>query len=597
MRTHYCGEVTEKLVDQSVQICGWVHRRRDHGGVIFVDLRDREGLLQVVFDPEIASKHFEQAEKLRSEYVIQIEGKVRLRPEGLANKNLKTGKIEVAVSELNILNHAKVLPFPIDEYHPVGEENRLKYRYIDIRRPEMTKKLKLRSEMNKAIRDFMHKEHFLEVETPFLTRATPEGARDYLVPSRTHPGEFFALPQSPQQFKQLLMMSGLDRYYQIVRCFRDEDLRADRQPEFTQLDVETSFLDEQDIQTLFEKMMAHIFKHCIGADLPTPFKRMTYAEAMEKYGVDKPDLRIDLELVTIDDLVQAVDFKVFAGPANDKTGRVAALKLPGGCDKLSRKELDDYGKYVSIFGAKGLAYIKINDICQGMAGLQSPILKFFDEATIQNILKRVNATTGDIVFFGADHAEIVNDALGNLRIKLAQDLNLINDSWQPLWVVDFPMFEHNKDHNRWYALHHPFTAPQGENLEAFLQSPHEHLSRAYDMVINGYEVGGGSIRINQFETQMKVFELLGIDEVEAKAQFGHLLEALELGCPPHGGIAFGLDRIAMLLTRSDSIREVIAFPKTQNASCPLMNAPAKAEPSQLIELGLRTIKKESAKED
>lgn len=601
MRTHYCGEVTETSIGQEVQVYGWVHRRRDHGGVIFVDLRDREGLLQVVFDPNnesmLAKDIFNTAEQLRNEFVIEVKGNVRPRPEGQENANLTTGKIEVEATSLSILNRSKVLPFPIDEYHPVGEEHRLKYRYVDIRRPEMTKKLVIRSKLNKAIRNYLDKENFLEVETPFLTKATPEGARDYLVPSRTHPGEFFALPQSPQQFKQMLMMAGLDRYYQIVRCFRDEDLRADRQPEFTQLDVETSFLDEGEIQAIFEDMICKVFKECIGAELPQPFLKMTYADAMEKYGVDKPDLRIPLELVTINDLVKDVDFKVFSGPANDPEGRVAALKLPGGCEKLSRKELDDYGKYVGIFGAKGLAYIKVNDRNKGVEGLQSPILKFFGAEVIEAILTRLQAETGDVIFFGADNVEIVNAALGNLRVKLAEDQDLIRNEWQPLWIVDFPMFEHNKEHNRWYSLHHPFTAPNFESLDELEKNPHHSLSRAYDMVINGYEVGGGSIRIDNHETQMKVFELLGIEKEEAEEQFGHLLEALQLGCPPHGGIAFGMDRLAMLMTDSSSIREVIAFPKTQNATCPLMSAPAKANTEQLIELGLRVTVKDKKSEE
>jgi aspartyl-tRNA synthetase len=591
MRTHYCGEVTELNVGQEVHVYGWVHRRRDHGGVIFVDLRDREGLLQVVFDPanEAMAAHnlFHFAEELRNEFVLEVKGKVRLRPDGQYNPNLITGKIEVEATSLTILNRSKALPFPIDEYHPVGEEHRLKYRYIDIRRPEMTRKLVIRAKLNKSIRDYLDSKNFLEVETPFLTRATPEGARDYLVPSRVRPGEFYALPQSPQQFKQLLMMAGLDRYYQIVRCFRDEDLRADRQPEFTQLDVETSFLNESEIQAIFEEMICKVFKECIDVDLPQPFVKMTYADAMEKYGVDKPDLRIPLELVTISDLVKDVDFKVFSGPANDPEGRVAALKFSGGCEKLSRKELDDYGKYVSIFGAKGLAYVKVNDRNKGMDGLQSPILKFFSPEVIDTILNRLKAETGDVIFFGADNKEIVNAALGNFRIKLAEDQNLVKKEWQPLWVIDFPMFEHNKEHNRWYALHHPFTAPNCESMEKSEKDLRHCLSRAYDMVINGYEVGGGSIRIDNHEMQMNVFELLGIDKEQAEEQFGHLLEALQLGCPPHGGIAFGMDRLAMLMTGSSSIREVIAFPKTQNAICPLMNAPAKASAEQLIELGLR----------
>jgi len=591
MRSHYCGQVTEKVVDETVSLQGWVHRRRDHGGVIFVDLRDKEGLVQVVFNPQ-KTDMFKLAETLRHEFVISIVGKVRFRPEGLDNPNLTTGKIEVEANELTVLNAAKPIPFPIDEYHLVGEEHRLKYRYIDIRRPEMTERLKIRAKLNHSIRNYLEKLSFTEVETPILTRSTPEGARDYLVPSRTQPGQFFALPQSPQQFKQLLMMAGIDRYYQIVRCFRDEDLRADRQPEFTQLDAELSFVDEHEVQQIFEDMMRHVFKEVLDVELAEQFPSMSYAQAMEKYGVDRPDLRIPLELVTIDELVKDVEFKVFSSPAKEEKGRVAALKLPKGCELLSRKELDDYGKYVGIYGAKGLAYIKVNDKEKGMAGLQSPILKFFNEETIHAILDKVEAKTGDVIFFGADHHEIVEAALGNLRVKLAHDHGLIENTWRPVWIVDFPMFEKDKDTVRLQALHHPFTAPKIDDVDELIKDPLNTLSRAYDMVINGYEVGGGSIRIHNIETQLKVFELLGMNKEEAYEQFGHLLEALEYGCPPHGGIAFGLDRVAMLMTGASSIRDVIAFPKTQNATCPLMNAPAHVDAKQLIDLGIRVTQTE-----
>ncbi len=586
MRSHYCGQVTEELINETVQLQGWVHRRRDHGGVIFIDLRDREGLVQVVFDPS-KQDMFALAEQLRNEFVIQIEGLVRARPEGLANPNLATGKIEIAADKLTILNKAKPLPFPLDDYHPVGEEHRLQYRYIDLRRPEMGDRIRFRHQVNKALRSFLDNQGFIEVETPVLTRSTPEGARDYLVPSRTQPGKFFALPQSPQQFKQLLMMSGMDRYYQIVRCFRDEDLRADRQPEFTQLDIETSFMDETQNMALFETMIRNLFKDLLDVELPNPFPQMTYAEAMSRYGSDRPDLRINLEIIDISDIVKDTEFKVFAEPAVDPHGRVAALKLPKGCDLLSRKELDDYGKFVAIYGAKGLAYIKVNDRQAGTQGLQSPILKFLDEAVIEAILDRVAAQTGDIVFFGAGPNTIVNAALGALRVKLAEDQDLVTEQWCPLWVVDFPMFEKEAGTVRWQALHHPFTAPKFADADALAADPGQAISRAYDMVLNGSEIGGGSIRIHNYQLQLEVFKLLGINEQEAQEQFGHLLEALQYGCPPHGGIAFGLNRLAMLMTNSNSIRDVIAFPKTQNATCPLMAAPAAVNPKQLIDLGIR----------
>lgn len=582
-RTHYCGEVTEQLLGQKVTVMGWAHRRRDHGGVIFIDFRDREGLVQVVINPD-QKDLFATAEKIRNEFVLQVTGEVRARLEGTVNEKLKTGKIEIVAENLEILNAAEPVPFRIDEHQNISEEVRLKYRYLDLRRHEMSQRLRLRANITKTMREYLNAQGFVDVETPFLTKTTPEGARDYLVPSRVHPGEFFALPQSPQLFKQLLMMSGLDKYYQIVKCFRDEDLRADRQPEFTQLDIEMSFIDESDIQNLVENMMRQIFKNIINVELPEQFPKMTYAEAMWKYGSDKPDMRIPLEFIEVADLMRDVDFKVFSGPANDKESRVAALKVPGGAD-ISRKEIDDYTQLVGIYGAKGLAYIKVNDLDKGMEGLQSPIIKFIPEKTVNELLNRVNAKTGDIVFFAADKIKIVNESLGALRSKLGHDRKMFTSDWAALWVVDFPMFEYAD--GRWNSLHHPFTAPVVKSLEDLTTSPGDLISRGYDMVINGYEVGGGSIRIHQTEMQQKVFELLGIGAEEAQTKFGFLLDALKFGCPPHGGIAFGVDRITMLLANTTNIRDVIAFPKTQTASCLMTNAPSKADLKQLQELGIK----------
>ena len=583
MRSHYCGDIDAALIGEEIAVCGWVHRRRDHGGVIFVDLRDREGLLQVVFDPD-RPEIFAEAERIRGEYVLAVKGRVRERPEGTVNPTMKTGQVEVLVHDLTVLNRSETPPFHHDEQ--ANEELRLKYRYLDLRREEMLTNLRLRHKVTIAMRNFLDEHGFIDVETPMLTRATPEGARDYVVPSRTHPGKFFALPQSPQLFKQLLMMAGLDRYYQIARCFRDEDLRADRQPEFTQLDVEMSFIDESDVTGVMESMIRSVFKQVLDVDLPSPFPRISYADAMQRFGVDKPDLRIGLELVEIADLVDAVEFKVFAGPANDPDGRVAALCLPRGND-LTRKEIDDYAAFVARHGAKGLAYVKVNDANKGREGLQSPILKFLPDAAIAGILERTNAATGDLIFFGADKARVVNDAMGALRERLGADLGLITGTWSPLWVVDFPMFERDVQTKKWQPLHHPFTAPAVDDPDALLADPGSALSRAYDMVLNGSEIGGGSIRIHDRDMQSAVFKLLDISKEEAEEKFGFLLSALEYGCPPHGGIAFGLDRIVMLMAGAESIRDVIAFPKTQTASCPLTNAPGAISADQLKEAGIR----------
>ncbi|MAK90278.1 MAG: aspartate--tRNA ligase [Oleibacter sp.] len=589
MRTHYCGDINETLIDQTVTFCGWVHRRRDHGGVIFLDVRDREGLVQVVFDPDTVDA-FNTADSVRSEFVVQISGRVRGRPEGTTNPNMKTGLIEVLGKEITILNKAATPPFPLDGYSDVGEDVRLKYRYMDMRRPEMQDKLRFRSKVTTGIRNYMDEHGFLDIETPILTRATPEGARDYLVPSRTHEGSFFALPQSPQLFKQLLMVSGFDRYYQIAKCFRDEDLRADRQPEFTQIDIEASFIDEEQIMGLTQDMIKGIFQKELGVDLGD-FPRMPFSEAMSKYGSDKPDMRIPMEIVDVEEFLQDIDFKVFAAPAKDPKCRVAALKVPGGAE-LSRKQIDEYTKFVGIYGAKGLAWIKVNELEKGVEGLQSPIIKFIGDDNTMKIMEKLDAKNGDIVFFGADKTKVVCEALGALRCKVAEDLNMYTSEWAALWVVDFPMFEENDDGSM-TALHHPFTAPScsPEELKA---NPLEALSRAYDMVLNGVELGGGSIRIHDQSMQETVFEVLGISEEEQREKFGFLLDALKFGAPPHGGLAFGLDRLIMLMTGANSIREVIAFPKTQSAACVMTQAPGVVSTAQLRDLHIKLREKPKA---
>ncbi|MGA1731121.1 MAG: aspartate--tRNA ligase [Steroidobacteraceae bacterium] len=582
MRSHYCGELNEAHVGEEVSLCGWVHRRRDHGGVIFLDLRDREGITQVVYDPDTEAS-FAVAEGVRSEYVVQVRGRVRARPEGTSNPDMPTGMIEVLGKELTILNAAQTPPIQLDEHVDVHEDIRLRYRYIDLRRTEMVQKLRFRSKVTNTIRNFLDQHGFLDIETPILTRATPEGARDYLVPSRTHEGRFFALPQSPQLFKQILMAAGMDRYYQIAKCFRDEDLRADREPEFTQVDIETSFMNEESVMAVTEDMIRQVFRTHLDVDLGE-FPKMTYAEAMRRFGSDKPDMRISLELVDVADLMQDVDFKVFSGPARDAESRVVALRVPGGAS-ISRKEIDDYTRFVGIYGAKGLAWIKVNDLAAGTEGLQSPIVKFMPEATVTQLMSRLAVENGDIVFFGADKADVVNVALGALRVRVANDLGQVAPGWAPLWVIDFPMFE--KDGNGGLTpLHHPFTSPSC-STEELNANPAAALSRAYDMVLNGTELGGGSIRINVPETQQAVFKVLGIGDDEAKEKFGFLLDALRYGCPPHGGIAFGLDRLIMLMTGSTSIREVIAFPKTQSAACLLTDAPGQVSLEQLNELSIR----------
>ena len=588
MRTHYCGLVDDSLIDETVTLCGWVDRRRDHGGVIFLDMRDREGVVQVVFDPD-TGEHFERADSVRSEYVLCITGRVRARTPDTVNPNMASGRIEVLGKTLQILNAALTPPFPLDAHHSVGEDVRLRYRYMDLRRPEMQENLIARAKITSSIRRYLDGEGFLDIETPILTRATPEGARDYLVPSRTQPGAFFALPQSPQLFKQLLMVSGFDRYYQIARCFRDEDLRADRQPEFTQIDIETSFLDAEGVMAITESMVRSLFSEQLGVELGD-FPRMTWADAMERYGSDKPDLRIPWELVSIDDLMSEVDFKVFSGPANDPDSRVAAWRVPGGAT-LSRKEIDDYTKYVGVYGAKGLAWIKANERAAGIAGLQSPIIKFMPDETVMAMLDRLELQDGDIVFFGADKRSVVNESLGALRLKVAADLNQIQTMWAPLWVVDFPMFERD-DKGGLTALHHPFTAPAC-SVDALRESPETALSQAYDMVLNGSEIGGGSVRIHDQAMQQAVFDLLGIDEAEAESKFGFLLGALRHGAPPHAGLAFGLDRLVMLMVGGHSIRDVIAFPKTQSAQCVMTEAPGLVSDQQLRELSLRPKRPES----
>ncbi len=587
MRTHMCGAINTQQLGETVSICGWVHRRRDHGGVIFIDLRDRAGLVQVVIDPDVADT-FATAESVRSEYVLQITGLVRHRPEGTVNSNMHSGAIEILARDIVVLNESETPPFPVESEIEVNEELRLRYRYIDLRRTVMQEKMKVRRDVTRVLRNFLDDNEFFEIETPYLTKATPEGARDYIVPSRTHENAFFALPQSPQLYKQMLMIAGMDRYYQVVRCFRDEDLRADRQPEFTQLDIETSFMDEHEIMHIMEEMIRQLFIKVIGVNLGDKFPRMTHQEAVSRFGIDRPDLRIPLELVDIAEDMKDVDFKVFSAPANDPKGRVVAMRVPNAGD-LSRKDIDALTKYVSIYGARGLAYIKVNDLAAGVDGLQSPIVKFAPAEVWDSVLAKTGAQNGDLIFFGADKANIVNEAMGALRVKLGHDLKLLQGDWKPVWIVDFPMFDWDEKTNRYNAIHHPFTAPSC-SVEELIANPATALSRAYDLVLNGTEVGGGSIRINRTAMQQTVFGILGIGEEEAREKFGFLLDALKYGAPPHGGLAFGLDRLVMLMTGSTSIRDVIAFPKTQSAACPLVNAPAVVTDEQLKELGIRLIR-------
>lgn len=586
MRSHYNGDLLNVSEGDQVTVAGWVHSKRDLGGLIFMQIRDRSGIVQAVVDPDKAEL-FAKAETLKSEFVISATGMVRNRPADMINKDMVTGTIELVLTELEVLNQAAPPAILIDGHEEVSEEKRLKYRYLDLRRPEMQQKILFRNKVAKHLRDFLETENFADIETPILTKATPEGARDYLVPSRTNKGSFFALPQSPQLFKQLLMMSGFDRYYQIVRCFRDEDLRADRQPEFTQLDIETSFMDEEAIMSMMEKMIRGLFLKTLDVDLGD-FPRMPYAEAMKRYGSDKPDLRVSIELIDVEDLLKDVEFKVFSGPANDDNGRVAAICVPGGAE-LSRKQIDQYTEYAGRYGAKGLAWVKVKEIGKGIEGVQSPIAKFLNDDIINEILARTNAAAGDILLFGADSNRVVTDSLGALRLKVAEDRGLVEDAWKPLWVIDFPMFEEDK--GQMHALHHPFTAPQENDVEKLRAAPTETLSRAYDMVLNGCEVGGGSVRIHNQDIQAAIFDILGIEKQEAEEKFGFLLEALKYGCPPHGGIAFGLDRLVMLMVGADSIRDVIAFPKTTTASCPLTSAPSKVSAAQLEELAIATISK------
>jgi aspartyl-tRNA synthetase len=582
-----CGVLNTEQLGDTVSICGWVHRRRDHGGVIFIDLRDRAGLVQVVVDPDLADT-FATAESVRSEYVLKITGLVRHRPEGTVNANMHSGAIEILAKDIVVLNESETPPFPVESEIEVNEELRLRYRYIDLRRTVMQEKMKVRRDVTRVLRNFLDDNEFFEIETPYLTKATPEGARDYIVPSRTHENAFFALPQSPQLYKQMLMVAGMDRYYQVVRCFRDEDLRADRQPEFTQLDIETSFMDENEIMHIMEEMIRQLFIKVIGVNLGDKFPRMTHQEAVSRYGIDRPDLRIPLELVDIAEDMKDVDFKVFSAPANDPKGRVVAMRVPNAGD-LSRKDIDALTKYVSIYGARGLAYIKVNDLSAGLEGLQSPIVKFAPAEVWDSVLAKTGAQNGDLIFFGADKAGIVNEAMGALRVKLGHDLKLLQGDWKPVWVIDFPMFDWDEKSGRYNAIHHPFTAPSC-SVEELVANPGAALSRAYDLVLNGTEVGGGSIRINRTSMQQTVFEILGIGEDEAREKFGFLLDALKYGAPPHGGLAFGLDRLVMLMTGSSSIRDVIAFPKTQSAACPLVSAPAVVTDEQLKELGIRLIR-------
>ena len=588
MRSHFCGEVDEKLIGETVELCGWADTRRDHGGVVFVDLRDHKGIVQIVTEPDQAEA-FDIAQTIRYEFCLRVRGTVRRRPEGQENENLVSGFVEVVVQEMEVLNPARPLPFQLDE--EAGEEIRLRYRYLDMRRPQMQQTLRMRAQLVRALRRYLEDREFNEIETPILTKATPEGARDYLVPSRVHEGQFYALPQSPQLFKQLLMMGGMDRYYQIARCFRDEDLRADRQPEFTQLDMEMAFVEQEDVLSLAEDMIRHVFREVKGVELADPFPRMSWEEAMRRFGSDKPDLRVPLELVDVAEHLAHVEFKVFSGPANDPRGRVCCLRVPGAGEVMSRKQIDDYLPFVQRYGARGLAWIRVRDRAAGAEGLQSPIVKFLDQTAIDGILNACGAEDGDIIFFGAGDWTTVTDYMGQLRLKVAEDMKLVEEGWRPLWVVDFPMFEWDESEQRWFALHHPFTAPQDSDPETLKAEPGKSLSKGYDMVLNGVELGGGSIRIHREAMQQAVFSLLGISEEEARAKFGFLLDALQYGCPPHGGIAFGLDRMCALLAGVQSIREVIPFPKTATASCPLTEAPSEVADAALRELNIRVVKK------